>query len=180
MLTEHNHSQCSIKEPPINPSVQTKPRAVMIAKIIFLSRDEEVFVQQQQAINRQRVSFVNPHSALLRRACSTSADSTEWPKLGYSGTLFSLCFLWTWLCIALTAFAHLIPFAFFKKLKACLASEIYTKMQRLEFELEACVLCKEKPHLGQAATAGKTNAPFNAIFKSSVSACDRQRGSSTP
>lgn len=65
----------------------------MIAKIIFLSRDEEVFVQQQQAINRQRVSFVNPHSALLRRACSTSADSTEWPKLGYSGTLFSLCFL---------------------------------------------------------------------------------------
>lgn len=153
MLTEHDHSQCSIKEPLINPSVQTKPRAVIIAKIIFLSRDEEVLVQQQQAINRQHASFVNPHSALLRRACSTSADSTEWPKLGYWGTQFSLCSLWTWLHAALyslctldflcilepdcallfTAFALLIPFAFFKKLKACLASEIYT---RTKFELE--------------------------------------------
>lgn len=75
MLTEH--SQCSIKEPLSNPSEQTKPWAVIIAKTIFLSRDEEVLVQQQQAINRQRVSSVNPHSALLRRACSTSADSAE-------------------------------------------------------------------------------------------------------
>lgn len=90
MCTEHNHSQCNTKEPLINPSVQTKPLAITIAKIIFLSRDKAVFVQQQQAINRQHVSFANPHSALLIRACGTSADRAERPKLGYSDTLFPL------------------------------------------------------------------------------------------
>lgn len=44
MFMEHNHTPPNIEEPLINPSVQTQPLAIIIAKIIFLSRDKEVFV----------------------------------------------------------------------------------------------------------------------------------------
>lgn len=124
MLTGHNHSQCNTKEPPINPSVQTKPLAIIIVQIIFLGRDKEVFVQQQQARNRQHMSFTNPHCALLGRACGSSADRAGRPKLGCSDMPFPLYGNLT-ACCSLHLSHTGFPLYSSKKVKPCLAFDIF-------------------------------------------------------